>query len=88
MYFVYILISLKDGFIYIGYTSNLRIRYVNHQKGKVPTTRYRLPVKLVYYEAYLSKKDATKREYFLKSGRGREYIKKLIVNSIKEVTAR
>lgn len=68
MYYVYILKSLTDNNIYTGYTSNLELRLEQHNSGTVKSTRYRHPLKLVYYEAYLSKDDATKREKYLKSG--------------------
>ena len=74
MYYVYILISLKDGKLYTGLSSDLKKRLEFHNNGKSAATKGRLPVKLIYYEAYSDKKDAIKREKFLKSGRGREVI--------------
>jgi putative endonuclease len=79
---VYVLKSLKDKGLYIGFTSNLKQRFKQHINGKVKSTKHRQPLKLIYYEAYLSKKDATKREYFLKRGRGRELLKELLVYSV------
>ena len=68
MYYVYILKSLKDQKIYTGYSSNLKRRISQHQLGLVKSTKNRRPVKLVYYEAFLDKKDAQNREKYLKSG--------------------
>ena len=68
MYYVYILKSLKDQQIYTGYSSNLKKRISQHQLGLVKSTKNRRPVKLVYYEAFLDKKDAQNREKYLKSG--------------------
>jgi putative endonuclease len=68
MYYVYILKNLKDNKIYTGYTSNLQRRLNEHKSGRVKSTKHRKPLKLVYYEAYLSKKDAREREKYLKSG--------------------
>jgi len=82
MFYVYILYSHKDKKLYTGYSDNLKRRVKAHLNGKVAATKNRLPVELIYYEAYKSKKDATKREYFLKRGRGREYIKELLKNSM------
>lgn len=68
MYYVYILKSIKDNKIYTGYSSNLKRRISEHKDGKVTSTSLRRPLKLIYYEAYLSEKDAREREMYLKSG--------------------
>ena len=69
MFYVYILKSKKDDKLYIGYTENLKRRFSEHQKGKVENTSHRLPVELIYYEAYKNIDDAQKREQsFKKSG--------------------
>ena len=67
MYYVYILKSGKDGKLYIGYSDNLRRRLSEHKSGKVTSTKYRLPLELVYYEAYKNIEDAKKRESGIKN---------------------
>jgi len=76
MYYVYILHSEIDGNFYTGFTRNIEKRVVEHNSGKVKSTKNRIPLKLIYYEAYLEKEDALKREAFLKSGSGKKFIKK------------
>ena len=66
MFYVYILKSKKDGNLYIGSTDNLKRRFLEHNDGKVSSTKARRPFMLIYYEAYLSEKDARKREKSLK----------------------
>jgi len=66
MFYVYILKSNKDNKLYIGYSNNLRKRVKEHNLGLVRATKARIPLHLVYYEAYTSKEDATKREHNLK----------------------
>jgi len=66
MFFLYILKSLKDNNLYIGYTNNLRKRIEEHNSGKSQATNPRKPFKLIYYEAYFSEKDAKHREHNLK----------------------
>jgi len=68
VYHVYILKSEKDGNIYTGFTSNIKLRLEEHCNGLVTSTKNRRPLKLVYLESYLSKIDAEKRERYLKSG--------------------
>jgi len=68
MFYVYILKSTKDGKIYTGYTSNLRLRITEHNNGLVESTKNRRPLVLVYYEAYKNEKDARNQERYLKDG--------------------
>lgn len=74
-YYVYVLLSLKDNRFYIGFTEDLVTRFHEHQAGRVRSTKYRLAVKLIHYEAYIDKSDAKAREVFLKSGFGREQLR-------------
>lgn len=74
-HFVYVLKSEKDKKFYTGYTKNLKLRLEKHQKGLVETTKNRKPLKLVYFEACLSQKDATHREKYLKTHYGKMFIK-------------
>lgn len=66
MFYVYILKSQKDKNIYVGFTSDLERRLKEHNSGKTKSTSYRIPLDLVYYEAYKSRSDAEKREKMLK----------------------
>ncbi len=75
MYYTYILYSLKDKKFYTGYTKNLKLRFEQHQKGLVESTKNRRPFKLVYYEACLHQQDATHREKYLKTYYGKMFIK-------------
>ena len=83
MFYVYVLKSLKDNKLYIGYSNNLKRRFSEHQNGLVPSTKPRRPFTLVYYEAYLSERDAKGREFRLKKGkRSYEQLKKRIGESM------
>lgn len=75
MYYVYVLKSKKDNKNYIGYTENLKLRFEQHSKGLVDSTKHRKPLKLIYYEACIDKKDAKHREKYLKTHYGRMFIK-------------
>ncbi len=85
MFYVYILLSLKDLKFYTGYTTNLKNRLKYHSEGLVESTKNRRPLKLIYYEMYLNKDDATGRELFLKSGSGKKYINKQLKHYLKNV---
>lgn len=66
MYYVYVLKSEKDRKLYIGYTHDLQKRFKSHNDGAVTSTKLRVPLRLVYYEAYFAEEDARKREKMLK----------------------
>ena len=66
MFYMYILKSQKDKKFYFGYTNDLQKRIKEHNSGLVQSTKTRMPLHCVYYEAYKSKSDATKREHNLK----------------------
>ena len=74
MCYVYSL-RCKDGY-YIGYTSDLKERISRHSKGYVPATGKRLPIRLDFYIAVADKYIAFNLEKYLKSGSGREFIKR------------
>lgn len=66
MHYVYVLRSLSNRGLYIGCTSNLRVRMRQHQDGRSPATKGKGPWELVYYEAYRQEADAYQRERSLK----------------------
>ncbi len=66
MYYTYILQSKLNSEIYIGSTNNLQIRFSEHNKGKVNSTKRYMPWRLVYYEAFTIEKLARRREKKLK----------------------
>ena len=57
------ILQCKDNSYYVGSTTDLPRRIEEHKQGMgAEYTKYRLPVKLVYYEECLSIKDAFLRE--------------------------
>ncbi|MPQ45266.1 GIY-YIG nuclease family protein [Clostridium tarantellae] len=66
MNYVYIL-ECSDSTLYTGWTSNLSNRIKTHNLGRgAKYTRGRLPVKLVYVETFLDKREAQSREWKIK----------------------
>jgi putative endonuclease len=83
MYFVYLLQSVAGQNWYIGYTpADPQGRLEKHNRGEVRSTKSKAPWRLLYYEAYVTREDATAREKFLKSGSGRRYLKKQLKYSL------
>jgi putative endonuclease len=78
MFYTYVLKSIKDGKLYVGWTEDLKGRLLKHNNGLVESTKNRSPLKLIYYEACENRDDAIAREKALKTGFGRAYLKRRI----------
>lgn len=81
-YYVYILYSLKDKGFYIGFTTDLKRRLVEHAKGLSLSTKFRRPFTLIHYEYFINETDAKAREVFLKSGFGRKQLKESLKRTL------
>lgn len=60
----YVLFSEKDAMLYVGFSSNLANRIVNHNAGGTKNTKNRGPLKLIFCEFYLFEKDKKSRNVF------------------------
>jgi putative endonuclease len=76
-YFVYAIKSRTRHFIYVGLTSNLERRLEEHNSGKNKSTKPYRPFGMLYTEECVDRIEARKRELYLKSGTGKEFLKKL-----------
>lgn len=75
-FYTYALLSNKDGKFYTGCSDNLKGRFEAHRDGKVPSTKNRRPLELVYYEVCRDRKDARHRETYLKTYHGKAFLRK------------
>ena len=82
MFYVYVLKSEVNGDIYVGYSSDLKRRFKEHNEGESKFTKGYRPWTLIYYEAYRIREDATKREVELKGHRAKEFLKEHIKESL------
>jgi len=78
IYFVYAIESQLDFRIYVGFTDNIRRRINEHNDGLTKSTKGYRPWKLVYCERVTGRLMARQREKYLKSGYGKELLKKLL----------
>ena len=76
MFTVYVLFSEKFNKLYIGFTSDIKKRFISHNELAIKgfTVKYR-PWKIIHTEVFDNKKDAMVREKQLKQGKGREWIR-------------
>jgi len=66
--------------VYIGMTSDIERRIVEHNSGKNKGTKPYAPFKLVYTEDHPDRISARKREKYLKTASGKRWLKYQIVD--------
>ncbi|MDP3058247.1 MAG: GIY-YIG nuclease family protein [bacterium] len=77
-WFVYVILC-DNGSLYKGHTDDLERRYKEHCTGNgAKNTKLHKPIKMVYYERLDTIEEAVIREKYLKSGSGREWLKRRI----------
>ena len=76
MYYVYIIYSQNLGQYYVGQTNDLRRRITEHKSGKSNFTSRSSDWELIYYEAFISRSLAMRRENKLKP-RGKAFVELL-----------
>ncbi|NQU09767.1 GIY-YIG nuclease family protein [bacterium] len=79
---VYVLLSLHDSHLYIGYTTNLKRRLTEHFDGRNTSTACRRPVRLIFCEYYLAKSDALRREAYFKTTAGKRALRLMLQDSL------
>ena len=78
MPFVYVLRSLTTGRLYTGATSNLETRLAQHNSDQSRSTKHRGPWVVVHREEFATLAEALRRERFLKSGKGRDELRRIL----------
>lgn len=76
-------ILLARSKFYVGRTHDLKRRIREHKERKCWTTKRFLPIKFIFYEAFLSKGDAIRRERYFKTSKGRSTLKLILRDSLK-----
>jgi len=74
-FFIYVIKCSDDSFC-IGQTDNIQRRFEEHRQGKVEWTACRQPLQIIHYEELDSREAAVAREKELKTGFGREWLKR------------
>ncbi|MDO8496267.1 MAG: GIY-YIG nuclease family protein [bacterium] len=80
MYFVYILKSLKKKWYYVGSTNNIERRLKEHNKLKVESTKFYVPLELVYVNKFETEREARDCERRIKDQRT---LKESIIKNLK-----
>ena len=79
-YYTYILLSSKSHIFYFGSTTNLKNRIDLHNLGQVRSTKPHIPWKIVWYGVFETEKQARDFEIYLKSGSGKAFAYKRLVD--------
>ncbi len=79
MFFVYAIKSSIRNYIYVGLTNDFDRRFNEHNSGQNMTTKAYRPFELVVLEKFSTRIEARKREKFLKTGSGKEFLKSIII---------
>lgn len=74
---VYVITSQLRPYIYVGLTYNVPDRIARHNSGRETTTEPYRPFALLLSEEHIDRPSARLREKYLKSGQGKEYLKRL-----------
>jgi len=75
MYYTYAIKSRSKSYIYVGISDNTERRIAQHNRGLNRTTKPYKPFNTIILEEYSDRKQARKREKYLKSGCGKEFLK-------------
>lgn len=78
MFYVYAIKSVTRNWIYVGLTNNLERRITEHNNGENRSTKAYKPFVLIFSEQYETRRKAREREKYLKSGIGKEFLKRQI----------
>lgn len=77
MYYVYALKSINRNYIYVGLTNNLQRRVNEHNSGYNKTTKPYAPFVLIFHKKFPTRQEARNNEKYLKSGVGKEFLRRL-----------
>ena len=79
MYYIYILKSEQDQSKYIGVTSDLKRRFLEHNQGSGTYTKSKRPYKIIWYCVFKDKVKAYSFERYLKSSSVYAFMKKRFI---------
>ena len=77
VWYTYALKSKKDSTLYIGMSTDVAKRLLQHNAGKTVSNRHHTPFEVIYTREFQTRYEAREYEKYLKSGIGREFLKSL-----------
>jgi putative endonuclease len=86
-FYVYVLKRLNKDVLYVGFTSDLKHRFIEHNNKEELSTKKFAPYDLIHYEAYKNENDAKRREEYLKITKGRTTLRTMLREYFKNFDA-
>ena len=81
--YVYVLQSQREkDWLYVGYSQDYKKRLKKHQDGEVQSTKHFRPLSLIFLEIYKNKRDAKRREKYLKTTKGRTTLRTMLKETL------
>jgi putative endonuclease len=77
-FYVYALVSQRDGRIYVGMSRNVEQRLNEHNAGRVKSTKGFTPWELLHYELSGTAEQARAREKYYKAGSGKKKLRAML----------
>ena len=84
MFYTYVLYDRCRDKFYIGFTKDIKRRLGEHSLGNVHTTARFSTLELIFYECFISREDAVRREKYFKTSKGKKSLKLILRNSLKK----
>lgn len=77
-YYVYVLKSINQNFLYVGFSTDLKKRLKQHNDKHEFSTKPYAPLELIHYEAYKNVADAKRREKYFKTTKGKTTLRTML----------
>lgn len=74
-YYTYVLLSLVNGYLYVGSAEDIENRLSRHNAGKVKSTKAYRPWKLLEFHTFKTRSEAFRYEIFLKTHQQKDFLK-------------
>ena len=81
VYYIYYIVSEKDGVIYVGIANDCELRLKEHNSGKSRYTCGHMPWRLFYSEFVGKAAKAREREKYFKSSAGKRKLRAILKKS-------
>jgi len=78
MYYVYVILSRKRPWRYVGITENPKRRLIEHNSGQTKSTVCYAPFRMIVLRQQDNFADARKSEKYFKSGYGRKHLDRVL----------
>jgi len=88
MLYCYVLRSQKTGRRYVGSCEDREERLRRHNAGDTKATKHGIPWSLIHSEAFSTRGEATARERYYKTGRGRDELDSFLYRAVAAATGR